>query len=115
MKRKNGIEKGTAILAILVFGILLVLFGVGIRQISASTLARQKESIETAIHRSVMQCYAVEGFYPPDVAYLQEHYGLVYDQKNFEIVYLSYGENLLPDIAVLQTNQREPVVGQIAK
>lgn len=91
-----------ALLPVLFFVILLILFLRGISSVSSSNLARQQESLETAISRSISQCYAVEGFYPPSLEYLKEHYGLTFDEDLFFVDYQVYGANLLPDVTVLR-------------
>ena len=48
-----------------------------------------------------MACYASEGFYPPDVAYMQEHYGLRYNADLYTVRYVRFASNLMPDITVL--------------
>lgn len=86
----------------LLMGILiLLLFLRGIQSVSDTTIAKQQESLETALNRSITQCYAVEGMYPPSLNYLQEHYGLSYDKNKFMIDYQSIGANLMPEVVVL--------------
>lgn len=86
----------------LLMGILiLLLFLQGIQSVSDTTVAKQQESLETALARSIAQCYAVEGMYPPSLNYLQEHYGLTYDKDKFLIDYQSIGANLMPEVVVL--------------
>ena len=65
------------LLPILAFVILFVLFLRGIGSVGESTLSKQQESLETALERSISQCYAVEGCYPPSLEYLEQHYGLL--------------------------------------
>lgn len=89
------------------FLLLFTLFLGGIQDLSDSTAARQQESLETALSRSIAQCYAVEGFYPPDLEYLREHYGLTYDEDVFLVDYISYGSNLRPEITVLRKQAKE--------
>lgn len=84
------------------FIILFVLFIKGISSVSDTTYEKQEESLHTAIERSVVQCYAVEGTYPPSLAYLEEHYGLTYDHNLFFIDYQVYGSNIYPDITILR-------------
>lgn len=88
------------------FVILFVLFLGGIGSVGASTTAKQKESLETALSRSISQCYAVEGSYPPSLSYIEEHYGLLYDKDAFTIDYDYYGSNLLPDVTVIPKTGR---------
>ena len=60
------------LLPILAFLVLFVLFLQGIGSVSESTLTKQQESLETALGRSISQCYAVEGCYPPSLEYLEQ-------------------------------------------
>lgn len=62
---------------------------------------KQRESLENALRRDIVQCYAIEGFYPPSDTYLEEHYGLVYDKSRFHIDYKNIGANMYPDVTVL--------------
>ena len=75
------------LLPILAFLVLFVLFLQGIGSVSESTLTKQQESLETALGRSISQCYAVEGCYPPSLEYLEQHYGLLYDKNSFFVDY----------------------------
>ncbi len=81
--------------------LILLLFLQGVQSVSDTTTAKQQESLETALFRSIAQCYAVEGMYPPNLRYLREHYGLTYDEDRFVIDYQSVGANLMPDVVVL--------------
>lgn len=81
--------------------LILLLFLQGVQSVSDTTTAKQQESLETALFRSIAQCYAVEGMYPPNLRYLREHYGLTYDEDRFVINYQSVGANLMPDVVVL--------------
>ena len=58
-------------------------------------------AIRDAIRRSALQCYVVEGVYPPDLAYLQDHYGLQVNTDNYYVVYEAFASNLPPDITVI--------------
>ena len=94
-KNRSLWQKLIYLLPILAFIVLFVLFLQGIGSVSESTLSKQQESLETALERSISQCYAVEGSYPPSLEYLKQHYGLLYD-------YEYYGSNLLPEVTVLR-------------
>ena len=61
-----------------------------------------KQQLETALRRAAVSCYAAEGFYPPDVAYLQEHYGLRFDEDAYTVHYVLSASNWMPDITVLE-------------
>ncbi len=87
---------------LIAFVTLFVLFLGGIRSVSDTSLAKQQQSLETALTRSISQCYAVEGVYPPSLEYLVTHYGLTYDADVFMVDYEYYGGNLLPEVTVLR-------------
>lgn len=95
-------RKITLVLSLVAFGLLLWLFLGGIRSLGDATADKQEESLKTALHRSITQCYAVEGCYPPDLKYLEEHYGLTFDEELFFVDYVSYGGNLFPEVTVLR-------------
>ena len=64
--------------------------------------AAGKQQLETVLRRTAVSCYAAEGFYPPDVAYLQEHYGLRFDEEAYIVHYVLSASNWMPDITVLE-------------
>ena len=49
-----------------------------------------------------MACYAAEGVYPPNAAYLEEHYGVQIDHTLYTVKYEVIASNLMPDITVLE-------------
>ncbi len=54
-----------------------------------------------AIRRAAVQCYALEGFYPADWSYLQDHYGVSVDESRFIVHYEFIASNLIPDVTVI--------------
>ncbi len=56
--------------------------------------------LSDAIIRSAVQCYAIEGFYPPNVEYLENNYGLVVDHNKYVISYSVFASNIMPDVEV---------------
>lgn len=73
----------------------------GIHTVDHTTTEEQVKSLEQAIRQSVVQCYAVEGTYPPSLDYLKEHYGIFYDSNLFYVDYTSIGSNIMPDITII--------------
>ena len=57
-------------------------------------------ALEAAVQRSALQCYVVEGIYPTDLSYLEEHYGLQVNHEDFYISYDVFASNLPPDVRV---------------
>lgn len=56
---------------------------------------------EDAIRRAAVQCYALEGFYPADMDYLERHYGVQVDTDRYYVGYQYVASNLMPDITIL--------------
>lgn len=69
--------------------------------ISSVTQEQKLESLKTAVLQSTTSCYALEGFYPDQLQYLEEHYGLHYDKNKYFISYEVTGSNMVPDIMVI--------------
>ena len=101
-KRNSIIKNFSSRLVFLIFLLLFCVFLYGIAALNGSTREKQLESLKTAVNRSIVQCYAVEGTYPPSLDYLEQHYGLTYDKDDFYIDYISVGSNLMPDVVVLE-------------
>ena len=85
----------------LFFLVFLLLFSFALSHLDAGQQEQGRILLEDAIRKAAVACYAAEGFYPPDVAYLQEHYGLQWDSKTYVIHYEIFASNLMPDITVL--------------
>ena len=64
--------------------------------------AQGRQQLEDALRRAAVACYAAEGVYPPDLAYLEEHYGIQIDRTRYWVFYDIFGSNLMPDITVLE-------------
>lgn len=89
------------------FNIVLILLCIlvlnhGIHMASKGNLHQQKILLTQAISRDLTQCYALEGFYPEDLSYFKEHYGLTYDTDVFFVDYNFVASNLRPDVTVIE-------------
>lgn len=77
---------------------LVVLFSVADYRDTA--LEKQLNQVKDTVMNSVVQCYALEGAYPPDLEYLQENYGLQLDTKRYIYHYDRFASNILPNVQV---------------
>ncbi len=84
------------------FFLLLTFFVYGFRQIDAADTGEQRAVLETALHNDIVHCYAEEGRYPESLSYIESHYGLTYDHDKFFIDYQPVGENVMPDVTILE-------------
>ncbi len=94
----------TAYIPILLLVIVLAIFIGFSDSFSSSNIEHEREVLENALERSITQCYALEGTYPTDLAYLQENYGLTYNKDHFYIDYQYIGGNLRPDVTIIERN-----------
>ena len=67
----------------------------------------QLNVLDQAIRRATIQCYAIEGRYPPSVEYLEEHYGLSIDREKYYVFYDGWASNIMPDITVFPASEEE--------
>lgn len=58
-------------------------------------------SIRETVRRTALQCYAVEGVYPPDLKYMEDNYGLRINTRDYIVVYEAFASNLPPTIRVV--------------
>jgi hypothetical protein len=100
----SGIWKLFSFILLLGF---IVFFISGVTSVDSTTTEEQAKSLETAVRRSIAQCYAVEGTYPPSLDYLKEHYGLIYDTESYYIDYTAIGSNIMPDVTILPRSESE--------
>ena len=88
-------------LSILLFLAVLFFFLFGVRAMESKSEEESLASLRNAIQRACVQCYAIEGRYPPSVEYLEDHYGIVIDRDRYHVFYDGWASNVMPDITVL--------------
>lgn len=96
----------SAIFLIVMLGIVLFFFA-ATDNLKEGSREEEKKQLEEAIRKTVVACYATEGVYPPDLAYVKEHYGLQINEERYLVVYDIFAENLMPEITVLERNYEE--------
>ncbi|MBR6954795.1 MAG: hypothetical protein IKH77_07140 [Clostridia bacterium] len=94
--------KLAVILLVLVAAVALVAHIQGRRD------TEETELVRAAIRDAALTCYAVEGAYPDDVAYLREHYRLAYNEDKYFITYDAFSSNIMPDIWVTEKGAEAP-------
>ena len=83
------------------FLVLFAMLMYGITHVSENSTGDLTQTLRSSVLQATLTCYAVEGRYPPNAAYLTQYYGLTYDASRYIVTLTSFAENLLPDIAVL--------------
>ncbi len=90
------------VMAVLVFILVYGCFYQGMNYLSDRTLEEQKKNMEEVIWHGITQCYAIEGRYPESLEYLKKEYGVQYDTEHFFVDYQVLGENIMPDVTVVE-------------
>ena len=80
--------------------LLLICFAALSERIHHAGKREQTEILEASVTRSITSCYALEGAYPPNIQYLVDNYGLIYDTDDYFIDYRYIGANLRPDVTI---------------
>ena len=89
------------VISVIIFVLIAVFFIQAVEYSGRSSIEKEQESLESAIARDIVQCYAIEGMYPPSLSYMEEHYGLTYDDNVFFVDYQPIAANLYPDYTVI--------------
>lgn len=88
--------------SVMLFILIIALFVVAVSLFAKSGVKDDKSTLEAAVNRDIIHCYAVEGFYPPSVSYLVESYGLNFDSDRFIVDYEYQGTNIMPSVMVIE-------------
>ena len=99
LKNSWNVIKGYLVSAV-VFGAVIGIFLNGVLSMSDRMDQEGAETLRSAIARASVQCYAIEGRYPPSVQYLEENYGIEIDRSRFDVFYEGFASNIMPDITV---------------
>ncbi|MCR5585208.1 MAG: hypothetical protein K6F63_07240 [Lachnospiraceae bacterium] len=52
--------------------------------------------------RAAVECYSVEGLYPPNIEYLEQNYSFTYNSDKYFIFYETFASNVMPTIEVYE-------------
>ncbi|MCR5831568.1 MAG: hypothetical protein K6G67_05420 [Lachnospiraceae bacterium] len=84
------------------FVIIIAIFLVGISFIASTSSKDQKDILTDAVSKDIIHCYAIEGYYPPSLSYIEDHYGLTYDKDKYLVDYVPVGDNIMPSVTILE-------------
>jgi len=84
--------------------VVLAAFLLALSRLDSGSTEVQRQQLEDSIRRACVACYASEGVYPPNLSYLEQHYGLQVDTTRYTVFYDIFAENLMPDITVVNSS-----------
>lgn len=88
--------------ACILFLVIMVLCITGIQTAEQKYREEALSSAKESILRGAINCYALEGVYPPDYEYLKENYGVRVDEEKYAVFYTVFASNMMPDVTVVE-------------
>ncbi len=74
----------------------------GVQKMGNGQQAEGLKQLDSSIRKATMTCYATEGVYPPSIQYLKDKYGIQIDEGRYTVFYEVFGDNMMPDITVME-------------
>lgn len=95
-------KKKPFLIFLCVFLVVLLCFSLSLRRLSQDYRQVSSQQLEEAVRQTAVACYGAEGAYPPNVAYMVQHYSLRYDEEQFTVHYELFASNVMPEITVVE-------------
>ena len=81
--------------------LVLIIIGMSFSKMIARKQSKNgQEVLTSAIDQAIVTCYAIEGRYPESLEYLEEHYGITIDSKQYYVSYSVFASNQKPTFKV---------------
>lgn len=93
---------GVQIVLLVIIAVVIAFSMIGIEALWDKTDQAQPERIKEAIEKACIQCYALEGSYPPDLDYLKENYGVLLDHNQYFYYYEIFASNMMSVVEVYE-------------
>ncbi len=106
-KRKGGLIR-SLLLPVLLIAVVVAAVGITARNASTGTEENQYNQTVRVIDRAITNCYAIEGRYPPSMAYLEKKYGVAVDYDKYYVVYDVFASNVRPTFQILRYGEGDP-------
>lgn len=100
-EKKRGFPLLGSLLSLILAILCLYLFTVGAYGVAERAGEEKLRTLQEAVRRASVQCYAIEGRYPPSVEYLEAHYGISIDRKAYAVFYDGWASNVMPEITII--------------
>lgn len=101
-KKSHMLRRIASSAAVLFWGIAALMCGIS--SVRKNADESYMKSLQLALQRSAVHCYAIEGRYPESLDYLQEHYAISWDSSQYVVDYEIVGANRMPIITVIALN-----------
>ncbi|MCQ2555150.1 MAG: hypothetical protein MJ171_05825 [Clostridia bacterium] len=100
MKKKRHMKRiAVTLMVLLIFSVCL--FVLKYPEMKRNILNESRNQIRDLVIEKAIECYSIEGAYPKDIEYLEEHYGLVINHREYIVSYDYFASNMMPTVRVL--------------
>ncbi len=100
--KSGGREISNVWIQIIIFVIFFVLVWFAFDSVSDASAEQDTKTLESALTKASVHCYANEGAYPVSLEYIEEEYGVQIDYDKYIVHYDAFASNLMPDITVIR-------------
>ena len=100
MIKRAGLYSGITI-SVVIFILVLAITLAGTGSVGDTVKSEGLVAVTRMVKRAVVECYALEGEYPPNIEYLEQFYGIDYNSEKYVVYYQSLGDNIMPQIKVM--------------
>jgi hypothetical protein len=98
--KKISLPLITLIVSLLVIAVCAAVIFASLSNYGGTYGDKRAQELKETIINYAAQCYALEGKYPPDLDYLEEHYGLQLDKIRYTYHYELSASNIFPGVRV---------------
>lgn len=91
------------------FAVLLFMIIIGFTRIEQVNHQNSSKLLLQKIDRAIVNCYAIEGAYPPSFEYLENNYGIQVDSQKYYVDYQIFAANIKPEIRLVERRHSEEV------
>ncbi len=92
-------------IGIVAFIAIIVWFFTGLSNTRDMSDEQRRENVKQSVMNGAVLCYSVEGFFPEDLDYLKENYGLNYDEKRYLVHYRYVSADICPSVLVYDSEE----------
>lgn len=99
---KKQRPRETFVYVLFLIAVFAVVFALCVLQAMHQSKDAERRAIRRAVLSRAVQCASIEGSYPQDVNYLERNYGLRYNHDRYIVIYEPMGDNVTPQVTVVE-------------
>lgn len=99
-KEKSRISR--YLFSIIICIAIIAILAAGVFYVGRISNKQNLDLTRQSVIRATLQCYAIEGVYPPELEYLEDNYGLMVNKDKFYVEYNCFASNIMPAIEVYE-------------